>query len=63
MHLATQIAYLLSENDGMFSSPSGDHAFSNLKLNVSENFTLILSFRPLQGIMHLATYIGVYRYD
>ena len=36
-----------------FPSPSGDHAFSN---SISTALSCpFISFRPLQGIMHLAT--------
>ena len=38
----------------LFPSPSGDHAFSNLRKAME--ILNKCSFRPLQGIMHLATF-------
>ena len=38
-----------------FPSPSGDHAFSNIKHDQIEKMIAAYGFRPLQGIMHLAT--------
>ena len=56
MHLATKENPHHSSTLGKFPSPSGDHAFSNheeLRFSLDgEEFT---RFRPLQGIMHLAT--------
>ena len=38
-----------------FPSPSGDHAFSNEESGLNNEMSET-SFRPLQGIMHLATF-------
>ena len=44
----------------MFPSPSGDHAFSNQQDAIERLEEMIkVGFRPLQGIMHLATNLSL----
>ena len=57
MHLATQELTAQHLRHLRFPSPSGDHAFSNINQEIDNEHNIFV-FRPLQGIMHLATEVA-----